>query len=297
MNACTWTMWRACLAVLALLYPATGWTYTCTADVPDFVVFYNGSPAEAERYLTVRCTRDPSEPNELHFRALAFMGQHVNPFVSPYRAVRLNDSAHKLSYALRRIDAAGTCGNTTNWLAGNSDVIRSSVSYFPSGQTVSAHRHPVCVRVLGPVNALDPIPAVGVYTDQFTVTVEFTGTGAPGPISFQVPVVVYVAGHCKLRTPYPLNIDYLSFSRQEIRRMVHAGVSCSAKIPWTATIDPPVGTLAGVDYTLSIMRNTGTGQGGEQEVDIEMNIPAGQPGTCGGSRCTATRAHTLTIRY
>ena len=42
-------------------------------------------------------------------------------------------------------------------------------------------------------------------------------------------------------------------SCRQVTRSI-AGVSCSAKLPWTATVDPPRGTVAGVSYTLGTRR-------------------------------------------
>ena len=65
-------------------------------------------------------------------------------------------------------------------------------------------------------------------------------------------------------------------------------------------------TATNLAYTLALsnvptagtgVAQTITGFGGEQDIEITGMARAGQPGTCGSGRCTASQPHTLTIRY
>jgi hypothetical protein len=81
---------------------------------------------------------------------------------------------------------------------------------------------------------------------------------------------------------------------------------CNSGLPYTMEFDTPGGTIAGVDYTLSLNTSpdTGgstllnsTGTGAAQTFYINGAIAAGQSGICAAQPCGGSNTHTLIITY
>jgi spore coat protein U-like protein len=269
----------ACLALLAL--PAAQAAITCTSiSSPGVnIAFVNNTTASVQTFFTVSCTRGSTgDPTSVSYSVLATNGIDPNGVNN-----RAQLGAARLRYDVYTNASCGTSwkGNTAitdtiTWAGGSTGTITKQTTFW------------------GCVTTAQTATASGTYTDSVEMTMTYNGNMT---LKGLIPVRLFAPALCTLTTPPPsFLLPYEAFGAAVVRTGSF-WVRCTTDMPYTIATDVPEGVLTGVRYTLGLSAATGTGTGAPQEYVITATVPGGQPGQCGGSACTGTRAHTLTISY
>lgn len=149
----------------------------------------------------------------------------------------------------------------------------------------------------GCIPAAAPLPPAGTYSDVVALTLSYGPKPQP---SAQNTFAVNIATpwNCTLNSP-PGDVafgSYVAFGGA-LAASTSFGITCTQYMPYTMSLSAPGGTIAGLDYALSLSSTNSTGTGALQTHLISGSMAAGQSGTCGSGTCSGTQSHTLTITY
>ena len=146
----------------------------------------------------------------------------------------------------------------------------------------------------------------GTYTDSVTVTLSY-GPTPQSTATTTFPVTIVTPATCSVST-VPGNVAfgaYVAFG-SALSASTGFGATCSNNLPYTLSVSPTSGTIAGIAYTLllqnaaPVMSGTSlsvTGSGVQQSYTVNGSMAAGQAGICAAGTCSATVPHTLTLSY
>ena len=279
------------LALVALAFAATGAhaAISCTSLVsPGFTVAYvPGTTVSLQLSFTITCDRgSTSDPTSISYSVKANNG--LTPQGASNRAsLTLGGTTSYVFY-----DAYAVACGGQQWK--NNVTVSGTVSWSPTqtGNSTDSQTFWGCI-----VTAQNPT-AAGAYTDQITMTATYNpGTGNTTLDGF-IPVTIYAPANCVIN-PAPGNVSilYPAFSAVPLSSTTQFGATCTSPMPYSLAVTPATGTLAGVNYNVTLGTPTATGTGLLQMHTITVTAPAGQPGTCAGASCTATQTHTLTVTY
>ncbi len=112
-------------------------------------------------------------------------------------------------------------------------------------------------------------------------------------------MTVGVNNQCVFNT-YPGNLvfSYTAFSALPQTPSTSFMLRRSSGLSWSASVSPSPAVLQGLQYTITPSPASGSGNGNTgQSVTLTGNMPAGQAGSCTGSTCSASQAHTVFITY
>ena len=271
--------------------------YSCNVSVTGVGVLYTTSPVnqDANGTVTLTCSRDTGDANTLSYRIKADDGLNAS---GTQRRVRLGATNKRLNYSLRRgttVGGSASCGNSSNWAApnGGNKTIRGTLAFGTS--LTASDTWGYCARVRGNQGN----PTGGSYTDVVQVFAQYPDSNA-GALTSSVALDyrVGVGNQCVFSTPpSAMQFDYTSFADSPQISMQTLDVRCNDSLPWSVTLSPPGGTLMGLNYTLDLTPDEGTGTGLDQPVLLTGTVPAGQSGTCATATCSASQSHAITITY
>jgi Spore Coat Protein U domain len=299
----TLSVWRwLALLAMALCGTAAQAAINCNVSARNLGELYipNGAVGNsAQGDLRISCTRTSvSDPGTVFYSIKANFGQ--NSTGAPLRNVRDPVSNTTLLWVLLR----GACANATNWGDAATGVLTGSLSFTGSSLVANATlSSSYCMRVRGTVGGNPPAPAAGTYVDTVILTPDMSTTGINGPYDVTAPTTqmsfsVGVGALCVVRKQgADLRFDYTAFGAAQSAISTFEAV-CSSTLPYDFTVAPAIGTIAGVNYTVTRGGNqTRRGNGQAQSADITVAIPGGQAGSCSNASCTGTAVHTVTLSY
>lgn len=290
---------RLCLGGAVLVTgPASQAAYSCTVSAASSgLIYQTPTPQDVTGVATLLCTRSSGDANSLSFRLKATDGLQASA-TSPYRRARLGSTSNYLFYSLRR---SGTCNNNTNWRApttGTTDVHTGTLSFGSALVATATLSYCIRVRVGAGGNAASP--AAGVYTDSFGIFAQYPNSDT-GAITSSATVAFSVgaSNQCVFNTyPGSLTFNYTAFSTSAQTSSTSLMLRCSSGLPWSISVSPNPAVLLGLRYQITPSPASGTGNGNTgQAITLTGNMQAGQAGTCNGSSCTGSQAHTVTITY
>ena len=96
--------------------------------------------------------------------------------------------------------------------------------------------------------------------------------------------------------PSSITINYTTLDRLS-SASTGFGVNCSTGAAYTMELSPPSGSLLGINYSLALNAASAVGNGVAQMYTITATAAAGQTGKCGGTGCSNSQVHTLTVSY
>ena len=132
---------------------------------------------------------------------------------------------------------------------------------------------------------------LGTYTD--SVQGRFRADSLD--VTSNVPVSIQVPGVCTVSAPAALNFNYTAFGPL-VNSSTTFAVNCNSGMSYSMAVTPTSGTVAGLDYLLSVNTASQTGTGAAQTQTINGTMAADQAGSCAGS-CSGSQPHTVTISY
>lgn len=277
-----------CLAFAALLLfgGCAEAAITCSVSSNGFIAGFNvGTQTIVQTSFTVSCTRDAtSDPTSVNYSNAANNGLYPNG---------INNRALLSGSNYLRYDAFVDSGCATQWKGAN--TIAGSISFSGTGTVSKVHNFWGCIA------AGAAVPAAGTYTDTVTMTLSY-GPTPQATASGTFPVTIISPATCSIN-PAPGTLafgTYVAFG-SALAGSSGFGITCSKDLPYTLSVSPTGGTIAGVNYTLLLNATATTlnltGTGVQQNQSIDGSMAAGQAGTCAAGTCSATVPHTLTLTY
>lgn len=281
------------LAFTALLLGAAGANaaITCSISSNGWIGGYNPVVATiVQTSFTVSCTSSAvGDPSSVSYtvasnNGLNSLGINNRGFLSGASYIRYDDYID--GSCATQWKGATTLGGTINF-AGVGTVTKTTAFWgcVAAGQTGLA---------------------AGTYTDSVTATMSY-GPNPQPTASVTFPVTIITPATCSIST-VPGNVafgTYLDFGGA-LSASTGFGATCSNNLPYTLSVSPTGGTIAGIAYTLllqnaaPVMSGTSlsvTGSGFQQSYTINGSMAAGQAGTCAVGTCSAAVPHTLTLTY
>ena len=281
------------MMLIALVLGGTGAhaAITCTSlTSAGFTTAYvPNSTVSLQLSFTITCNRgSTSDPTSLSYSVKADNGVNQQGNSNANRAaLTLGGTTSYINYDVY----TPSCG-TTQWK--NNVTISGTVNWTSTQTGNSTDSQPFwgCI-----VLAQNPT-AAGSYTDTITITATYNpGTGNT-TVAGTVPVTIYAPANCVINpAPGNVNITYPAFSVSPVSSTTTFGATCTSPMPYSLAVSPVSGTLAGVNYNVTLSAASATGSGTLQTYTITVTAPPGQGGTCAGATCTATQTHTLTVTY
>lgn len=279
------------LLAFALVLGATGARAAITCTSITSAGFTSGYVANTTVSLqlsfTITCNRgSTSDPTSISYSVKADNGR--TPQGSSNRAsLTQNGTTAYLAYDLYPV----ACGGQ-QWK--NNTDITGTVAWAANQTGNNSDTQTFWGCVIAPQN---PVNA-GVYVDRVDVIATYNpGTGNT-ILAGSIPVALYAPASCVINQgPGNIGIIYPAFSTVDQSVTAIFRTTCTASMPYTLSVAPAGGTLAGVNYTVTLPAPNATGTGTLQPHNITVTAPAGQAGTCTGATCTQTQTHTLTVTY
>lgn len=279
------------LLACALLFGAAGAgaAITCTTITsPGYTTAYvAGTTGGLQLSFTVTCNRgSTSDPTSISYSVQASNGDNAKG-INNRAALTIGGTTYYVGYDVYTPSCGGSqwkgnvsLGGTVTW------------SSSQTGNATDAQSYWACI------NAAQNPAASGAYQDTIIMTATYNpGTGNT-VLTGTIPVTIYAPASCVINpAPGNVNIVYPAFSPTPLSSSTSFGATCTAPMPYSMAVSPTTGTLAGVNYDVSLSPASATGTGSLQNYTITVTAPAGQGGTCTGASCTATQTHTLTITY
>jgi hypothetical protein len=266
-------------------------------------LFDAGGTSSVQGDMRISCTRTSTgDPSTIFYSIKADFGLHSSGGFT--RNVRDPVSNTNLLWVLR----TGACGNTTDWgTAASPGLLTGNVSFVGSALFLNTTiTNAYCMRVrgnTGGANSNPAAPAAGAYVDTVTLAPEFSSTGITGPFTIIAPTTqvsfnVGVGAMCVVRKQGDdLFFNYTAFSAAQTD-VSNFQALCSSTLPYSITVSPTSGTIAGINYTVTRIGTLGrTGDGTPQPANIRVNIAGNQAGICSMSTCSGTAVHTVTLTY
>ena len=158
---------------------------------------------------------------------------------------------------------------------------------------------------------MPPNPVIrpaGTYTDLVSVTLRIDGSGTVlDAKTFNVQVAV--AQQCKITSPIgDVSFNYQSFQATPNRPTSVIPIRCNDNLAYVVKLDGTTGTLAGLNYTLSLQSATNiqiarnfTGTGNVINSTIYGQIVAGASGICAApnssGQCVAQQQRVVTVEW
>ena len=269
-----------------LLLPAPSQAaYSCSISSGGVRTAYDPTLATTtvvQSSVTLNCTRASGDSASMAYSLAADNGGN---------AKGINNQALLAPANFIRYDVYMDSACGTQW-KGNSTF--NGPLNFPTGQLSAT----ATITYWGCIGAAQAGPA-GVYTDSVNMTLSFgpNPQSSTGPVSF--PIAIATPATCALTNP-PATLNfgiYTALGTSAATGSTSFGVTCTTYLPYTMAVSPTGGTIASVNYTLSLSAGTGTGTGAVQTFSVNGTMPAGQPGVCGTAACSGQNTHTLTITY
>jgi spore coat protein U-like protein len=277
--------WKLLLPGFMLLLglPAAQAAITCTSVASSAALIYyvNNTLDSVQVTLTVSCNRGNNrDPLSLAYTVAADNGNN---------ALGQNNRA-ALGAARLDYDTYKTSGCNTIWGSNpQANRIRDTITWT-AGQTGTRTMQTsawVCIT------ATQTATTAGSYLDTVNLTLRYGSSQVMG----SMPVTIVAPSVCTITTvPGNIALTYTAFAATTAASTPFA-VRCTSGMPYTLATDVADGVLAGVRYLLGLSATTANGTGNPQAYTITATIPGGQAGTCAGSGCSGTRAHTLTVSY
>jgi hypothetical protein len=301
----TLSVWRwLALLAMALCGTAAQAAINCNVSARNLGELYDPAANNSvQGDLRISCTRTSvGDPSAVFYSIKASYG--LNSTGSLTRNVRDPVSNGTLLWVLR----TGAAGNTTDWgTAAIPGLLTGSLSFAGTALFTNVlinNAYSMRVRgSLGGLNSNPAAPAVGTYVDTVTLTPDMSTTGITGPFNVTAPVTqmsfsVGVGPQCVVRKQGDdLNFNYTAFGGA-LTDISNFQAVCNNGLPYSVTVTPASGTIAGINYTVARVGVLNrTGDGNPQAANVRVNIAAGQAGTCASSNCTGTAVHTLTLTY
>jgi spore coat protein U-like protein len=255
---------------------------TCSISSGGFAAAYDpASPATntTQSFFTVTCTRGlASDPTSVAYSVTVDNGMY---------STGVNNRAAYLANRIR-YDVYRDAGCSSKWKG--TTAISGTVSFVGTGTVSQQGNYWGCIA------AAQTGLAAGTYTDVMTLTMTY----GPAPALTAVTsagVGIGTPATCSISAP-PGNIvfDYIALG-PAIAPSTTFGVTCTFALSYSMALDVTAATLVGLNYTLALSNATSVGTGSPQTFSINGAMAAGQPGTCAGGACTASRVHALTITY
>ena len=261
----------------------------------------NGNSVQGD--LRISCTRSTlSDPSTVFYTIKTDFGQNSTGGVT--RRVKDPVSNTFLFWILRNSVGPLGCGNSTNWGDAGAGLLTGNLSFAASALATNAIvPNAYCMRVRGTAGGNPAAPAAGTYVDTVTLVPDMSTTGLVGPYNVtapntQVTFSVGVGAQCVVRKQGDdLSFNYTAFGAAQFDVSNFQAV-CSNGLPYSLTVAPATGTIAGINYTVTrvgaLNRN---GTGNQQAANVRVDIAGGQAGSCASSNCTGTAVHTVTLTY
>lgn len=277
---------------------------SCNVSARNLGELYNPAANNSvQGDLRIGCTRTTlADPGTVFYSIKADPGQ--NSTGGTTRNVKDPNSSTSLLWILRNTVGNLSCGNATNWGDASVGLITGSLSFAANALVTNVLvPNAYCMRVRGTAGGNPAAPAAGTYVDTVTLsptmsTIANSGNGdVTAPVT-QVSFTVGVGAQCVVRKQGDdLNFNYTAFGAA-LSDTTNFQAVCSNGLPYSVTVSPASGTIAGVGYTVTRMGGENrTGNGNQQAANIRVAIASGQAGTCASANCTGTAVHTLTLTY
>lgn len=240
--------------------------------------------------FTVSCTRAlAGDPTTVSYAVSANNGLQPNGINN--RAFLSGSSYIKYDIYSGAACAPPIKGNTT---------ISGSITFASTGTLSTTTNYWGCVP------AAQTGLAAGTYTDAITFTVTY-GATPQSTATTTASVNIATPATCSIATT-PGTVafgNYVAFGGA-LAASTGFATNCTNYLPYTLSVSPTSGTIAGVTYTLllqnaaPVMSGTSlnvTGSGVQQTYTVNGSMAAGQSGVCAVGSCSGTVPHTLTLTY
>lgn len=288
----------AALAALALAGAGAQAAITCSISPPSAIAFAyvaNTGTASATNVqqgsVSVTCTRTSSGDSTSLTLAVnnGLYGSNVQ--------LSAGGTNYQVSYALYR-DSSCSSG----WDSNPPTRLSATLPAALNTPVTAVFSYWACKTT---AQALTSYPA-GLYTDRVDLTLR---TGNTSLATGSINVSLYAPALCTLGSgPANLSFSYAAFAPTAAFAGTSFRANCTNLLPYTMTLSPAVGVVAGLRYSLGLSlsqagtaANTGpaslSAQGtavGFATHYINGAMPEGQPGQSGP---VVPQIHTLTITY
>ncbi len=286
-------MKRSCIQLLAaivlLLVAANAKAaISCSISSPGFTAGYDpaaGSQDVIQSYARVTCSRSaPGDPTTLNYAIRANNGSYAS---GNQNRARKTGPTRYVNYELYR-----NSGCSAEWRNTTSRSLLFTL--ILSGYASSW----IDVPYWGCIPAGQTGLPAGIYSDTVIMQLRNSQSGGSTTIATgSFGVQIHMSSTCNLTTPPgTITFNYTSFG-PTINPTTTFGANCTSMLPYTMALDATSGTLLGLNYSLALSATSGTGTGAPQTHTITGTMVSGQAGTCAGSLCSATQAHTLILSY
>lgn len=279
--------WLA-LTTLLLVGSSAQAVISCNVTSPGISAAY--SPASVgntfvQTSFTVNCSRAATDPTTVTYYVVPNNGSNTGN--NPNRAMRAGSIINYDTYR------NSTC--TTLWTANFTDYIGGTITFGTGSQTQS---------YWGCISPGQNTPA-GTYTDTVTMTVYYGASYASSTSTF--PVTINTPATCSISgAPGPVAFGAYVAYGGPLGASSTFRTTCTQFLPYTVSVSPPSGVIAGLTYNLllqnaaPVMSGTSlsvTGSGVQQTYTINGSMAAGQSGVCAAGTCSGTVPHTITLTY
>jgi spore coat protein U-like protein len=140
----------------------------------------------------------------------------------------------------------------------------------------------------------------GAYTDNVIVTASYTPPASAAQTTQTTFAVTFnVQSFCQFTTA-PVDIDFGTYNALTtglVTKNSPFALQCSNTIAPTLALSPPSGSVAGLNYSLSLQTPNPIGTGLIQGNQINATMNGAQAGKCSAGACADSKAHTLTVTY
>lgn len=271
----------ALLGWLAIGAPANA-AYSCSVSSPGISTTTElAVRAVVQSSVTITCTKAAGDAATMAYGLAADNGQNAQG----------QNNRASFGSSTVRYDLYKDSNCASNWKSAGGNIISGSLIF----QTATSGSWDIAYWACIP--AASPLPPAGTYTDTVTMTLSY----GPNPQSSAVnsfPVSIATTWNCVLSSP-PGDVafgTYLAFGGP-LAASTNFGITCSQFLPYTISLSASGGTIAGLNYTLSLSTASSVGTGALQTHVINGAMAGGQAGTCGTATCNGTDSRTLTITY
>lgn len=278
------------LATLMMAGAGAHAAITCSVSSPGFATAYDPAAAAntvVQTNFTISCNRTALDATSVNYTVAANNGL--------YKLGKNTNQALFVSGGINYFaayDIYKDSGCTTQWKGGVSQF--SGTFVFAVGSLTGTLNQTYYGCVFKGQNTL---PA-GIYSDTVTMTLNYGGSTATNSFAVQIAT----PSTCAISAP-PSTLSFGSYVAfgSALAASTAFGANCTSFLPYTLSVSPTGGTIAGVNYTL-LLNGTATtinltGTGVQQNHTIDGSMAAGQAGTCIASACSGINAHTLTLTY
>jgi hypothetical protein len=300
------SVWRSVMLGLLLVGSAAAQAaVSCNIRAQNLGELYDSaaSMTSLRGDLTINCTRSLlSDPSTVYYSIKADFGGNSTGGVTR----NVKNSAVATNNTLLWVLRTGAIGNTTDWgTTAAVGLLTGNLSFAGTALATSATiNNAYAMGVRGTAGGNPGFPAAGTYVDTVTLAPDMSTTSVNGPYNVTAPIAhvsftVGVNPVCVMRAQGPdLTFNYTSFSQTPQTQNSIFQAICSDTLPYSVTVSPPNGTIAGINYTVTRLGNLNrTGNGNSQNANMRVDIAANQSGTCATAVCRGSVTHTVTITY